>query len=146
LTLPDAISLPPSQALRGMIDTTRSMNRLQYQAHCRLYYTKLCLIFGWHEEKVETNDGSREQTYFIYKNYNTGAESRTPPIYTSIDHYCAGKIQSIWAVFKAKKFIKTLLVQDTLVNVAYSAIVRYQQIAFIGYGMEGCLQFSSRVS
>jgi hypothetical protein len=148
LSLPDSLPLPPGQGIRGMIEISQSLLcPLQYEAHCRLYYTRLCLKFGWHEEKgllqeavegeAEGRVSSGERTYFFYKNYSTGEESRTPPIYSPVDHYMACKIQSIWAVHKAKKFIRSLLVQDSIVNIAYSAIVRYQQVASIGYGMEG---------
>lgn len=121
-----------------MIDTTQLLNRLQYSVHCRLYYTRLCLKFGWVEEKMSlVDEDSKTQTIYFYKNYNTGEESRVPPVYTAIDHYCACKIQSIWSCYLAKKYMKSLLIRDSMVNIAYSAIVRYQQVAFIGYEMEG---------
>lgn len=142
--MPGSTRLPPGQALRGMIDSAQTLSKLQYETHCRLYYTRLCLKFGWFEEKGELKDdiaGSSSQTYFFYKNYSTGEESRTPPVYTPVDHYYASKIQSIWAVHKAKKFIRSLLAQDSIVNIAYSAIMRYQQVAYIGHEMEGNMAF-----
>lgn len=121
-----------------MIDTTQILNRLQYEGHCRIYYTRLCLKFGWFEEKMTIPDeNSNPLVYYYYKNYNTGEELKTPPIYTPVDHYYACKIQSIWAVYKAKKYMKSLLIQDSIINIAYSAIMRYQQVSYIGYNLEG---------
>jgi hypothetical protein len=125
--------MPAGHALRGMISNGTPLLSLQFQAYCRVCYTKACLRFGW----VEERSGEKGDEDVIYRNYATDEESKLPPIYTPSDHFYATKIQSIWAVHKAKNFIRRLLLKSTMGEIAASAILRYQPVSYIGHGLEG---------
>lgn len=118
----------------GMIESAKPLAALQFQGFCRVYYTKAALKFGWREIKKAGRNGENE---VIYLNNYSLEESRMPPIYTPHEHFYAGKIQGAWAVHQARKHLKSLLLKDSLSVLVASAIVRYQKLAYVGYGLEG---------
>ena len=131
---PGAPVAVPGESLMGMINVSHSLCQMQYQGFCRVYYTKAALKFGWREIKRVGEDGEKRITYM--NNY-TMEEVSMPPIYLPVEHFHAKKIQGMWSVHQARKQLQQLLLKDSMGELVASTILRYQKLAFIGYGWEG---------
>lgn len=126
----------PGESVLGMIQAAATLKGFNIGSRIRVFYTKACLRFEWFEVKTgERNEKGDE--IVTYKNYVTDEEADKPPMYTSAEHFGVLKIHSAWSVYKARKNLKRLLLQQSLLSIATMAIRQYQKFAYIGYKNEG---------
>ena len=135
----------PGHGVLQMISSARTLRNFTLGSRIRVFYTKACLRFEWFRVKTGLRD-EKNQEIFTYKNYVTEETATLPPMYSSTEHFNVLKIHSAWSVYKARKNLKRLLLQESLMSIATKAIRQYQKIAFIGYKFEGVnvIQFMRR--
>ena len=129
-------SIIPGSSVLTMIAASSSLRSFRYSSRVRIFYTKACLRFDWYEVKTGEKDGNGDPVV-TFKNYVTEEESNQPPMYTSAEHFHVLKIQSAWSVYLARRNLKRLLLQESMLSIATRAIRQYQKYAYIGYKFEG---------
>jgi hypothetical protein len=110
----------------------RELDIIAYEFRLKIIYVKRALRFGWETETLPNKDVS-------YVNYSLRPVQRTSkaPNYSPEEDYCARRIQAVWALKRARKNLRQLLLKEPVDNIVNNAIVKYQKIGYIGFGFEG---------
>lgn len=120
---------PQLAPLLGLFQESDLMRQFENTVQISLKYTRKILKFGWTSTKVSDT--------FIYRNADTNHTTYDPPFLTPSDEYYAKKIQTAWAVKKARRYCKKMMRQLCLGELLNDAVEKAQQISFIGFKYEG---------
>lgn len=128
----------------GMVSAYKQVRKFESRFRFGIKYVRRPLKFGWVSERLP--DGSTIYNNVLLSTSKIRVQTTTMPSYTAKEDFYARKIQSLWAIRKAKMRFWTLLNSVPLLNIVNSAIKTYQKFAFVGHENEGvtCMQWMRR--
>ena len=125
-----------SVAWLGLLECANRLAVLDKGVRCQASYNFVPFRLGWSVLR-ESTLSSDVDVVFVNSITKARTTSMTEATYRPSHDYYARKLQSIWAVRKARKAFSRLIWSEPVEELVNSTIERCKKTAFVGYGNEG---------